>query len=96
MKHPFILNIVGFLALGINVIWYRAKFFLRAKGYPVAWFHEHGRDFKNLKAASMESNQNADGITALRLLIALRVSVCILVAIAASALVVVFFGWQLP
>ena len=41
---------VGFALCSIvaNVFWYRAKFFLRARGFPVSFFTHHWQDLDHL------------------------------------------------
>ncbi len=41
-----------------NIVWYRAKFILKAKGYDVGWLSKHFNDYPNLLTAiKFESDQ---------------------------------------
>jgi hypothetical protein len=93
MKQLAILNIVGFFLVIINILLYGTKFFLRSKGYPVTWIYGYGKDFENLKIAAKSVDDVQARATAIRLLIALRVSIFALLAITVSVLVEVIFGW---
>ena len=40
--------VVVFCVLGTNILWYRAKFMLRGRGFPVSFFSEHLQDLRHL------------------------------------------------
>ncbi|MEX1098396.1 MAG: hypothetical protein WED34_20290 [Planctomycetales bacterium] len=46
-------QLASFIAIAcivfLNVAWYRAKFFLRARGYRVSYFTRHWDDVRNLR-----------------------------------------------
>ena len=54
---PNLVTIGSFLVLAANIIWYRSKFMLKAKGYSVGWFSKHFDDYPNLiKAIESETD----------------------------------------
>jgi hypothetical protein len=55
-----LIYIIGYSASGLlvvcNVIWYRAKFAVRRKGYPISLFCNHLQDYPNLKKIVAEES----------------------------------------
>jgi hypothetical protein len=59
-----------------NVLWYRAKFVLKAHGYPVS-FIWHGSDLPNLYRLYQRQTDSAEKARMFRLLVALYSSVAV-------------------
>jgi hypothetical protein len=74
------LNLLTALVLLANVLWYRAKFILRRRNYPVSWFWNHYRDLPNLWRASCEEGDERARIR-LRMLLG-GIVACLLTAVA--------------
>ena len=71
---------IGLAFLGVfvaNLLWYRLKFLLRDRGYPVSWFHNHFQDFGHLDDLIVTSGSSPEvqQLRRLRLLIYTAVSV---------------------
>ena len=46
---PIVGTAAGCLLVVCNLIWYRAKFAIKRKGYPISLFCNHFQDYPNLK-----------------------------------------------
>ena len=60
-----------------TVLWYRAKFVLKAHGYPVS-FVWHGSDFPNLYRLYQRQTDQAQRASVFRLMVALYGSIAVL------------------
>ena len=76
------------VAMLTNVLWYRAKFLLRSRGYPMSYI----RHFQDLSHLSQLIQAESDAVTRSRyvrlqraLYISLAVTICLFVAFFASA-----------
>ena len=84
--------LVAFVVAGIamlitNAFWFRAKFLLRQRGFPVSFFVHHWQDLAHLKQWSESTDDPAERIQSDRLRRAIFTSL-----IVSLALFVVFFG----
>ena len=65
--HDILTAVVGvaasWLIVVCNIIWYRAKFAIKKKGYPISLFYNHLQDYPNLKkivAAETDPEKKGD------------------------------------
>lgn len=54
MNNEFIIVLIVLLVVAVNIIWYRAKMFIRSNGLKANWFWSHFRDFYSLYSLSKD------------------------------------------